>query len=123
MNATSEGKDMLVTIGMMNPLTLIDKIEKRKILRRLNIVNVFDFEYSPSENDQLELNFEEDDGYVFTFKKEKWVLEDWYGERPVFEHESQKEGVVELLPLKLKEVYNQYLSALKKNETDIVHCG
>ena len=58
-------------IGMMTPLNLIDKIERRKILRRLNTINVFDFEYLPSQNDQLELNFEEEDGYKFTFKKNK----------------------------------------------------
>jgi hypothetical protein len=74
---------MMVTIGMMNPLTLIDKIERRNILRMLNTVNVFDFEYNPSKNDQLDLNFEEEDGYKFTFKKGKWVLEEWYGYHPV----------------------------------------
>jgi hypothetical protein len=107
-------------IGMMTPLNLIDKIERRKILRRLNTINVFDFEYLPSENDQLELNFEEEDGYKFTFKKNKWVLEEWYGEHPVFEHEIQKEGIIESLPSKLKEVYNQYLSILEDGQPDIV---
>ena len=107
-------------IGMMTPLNLIDKIERRKILRRLNTINVFDFEYLPSQNDQLELNFEEEDGYKFTFKKNKWVLEEWYGEYPAFEHEIQKEVIIESLPSKLKEVYNQYLSVLEDGQPDIV---
>jgi hypothetical protein len=113
----------MVTIGMMTPINLIDKIERRKILRRLNTVNVFDFEYAPSENDQLELNFEEDDGYTFNFKKGKWVLEEWYGEHREFEHKDQKEGIIESLPSKLKEVYKRYLNIIEEGEMDIVQCG
>lgn len=112
-NSNNERVDASVMIGVMTPLNLIDKIERRKILRRLNTINVFDFEYLPSENDQLELNYEEEDGYKFIFKKNKWVLEEWYGEQPAFEHEIQKEDIIESLPSKLKEVYNQYLSVLE----------
>jgi hypothetical protein len=69
MNSANDSEETMVRIGMMMPLNLINKIERRKILRRLNTVNVFDFKYEPSENDQLELNIEEDDGYTFNFKK------------------------------------------------------
>jgi len=110
----------MVTIGMMIPPNLINKIERRKVLRRLNTVNVFDFEYSPSENDQLELNLEEDDGYTFNFKKGKWVFEEWYGEHQEFEYKNQKEGIIESLPSKLKKVYTQYLSVLEDGQPDIV---
>ena len=123
MNTTPEEIDMMVRIGMMMPLNLINKIERRKILRRLNTVNVFDFKYEPSENDQLELNLEEDDGYTFNFKKGKWTLEEWYGEHPEFEHKSQKEGVIDSLPSKLKEVYKRYLNILEEGEMEIVQCG
>ncbi|MDA9176898.1 hypothetical protein N9O11_01885 [Flavobacteriaceae bacterium] len=123
MNSTNESEDMMVTIGLMTQLNLIDKIERRKILRRLNTVNVFDFEYVPTENDQLELNFEEEDGYKFTFKKGKWVLEEWYGEHPVFEYKDQKEGVIDSLPSQLKEVYKRYLNIIKEGEMDIVRWG
>jgi hypothetical protein len=123
MNTTSEEKDMMVRIGMMMPLNLINKIERRKILGRLNTVNVFDFEYAPSENDQLELNLEEEDGYIFNFKKGKWVFEEWYGEHQEFGHKDQKEGVIDSLPSKLKEVYKRYLNVLNEGEMDIVDCG
>ena len=122
MNTTSEEKDMMVRIGIMMPLNLINKIERRKILRRLNTVNVFDFEYKPSENDQLELNLEEDDGYTFNFKKGKWMLEEWNGEHPEFEHKDQKEGVIESENSKLKLVYKHYLSVIDEEEMDIVQC-
>jgi len=124
MNSINDGEeDIMVRIGMMMPLNLINKIERRKILRRLNTVNVFDFEYTPSENDQLELNLEEDDGYTFNFKKGKWMLEEWNGEYSEFEHKSQKEGVIESENSKLKEVYKRYLIVLDEGEMDIVQCG
>lgn len=114
---------LVVIEGMMIPPNLIDKIERRKVLRRLNTINVFDFEYTPSENDQLELNHDEDDGYKFTFKGGKWVMEEFMGEHLLFEHESQREGLIESLPSKLKEVYARYLEVLDENERDIVDCG
>ena len=120
MNSVNNGEEIMVTIGMMIPPNLINKIERRKILRRLNTVNVFDFDYSPSENDQLELNLEEDDGYTFNFKKGKWVFEEWYGEHQEFEYKNQKEGIIESLPSKLKKVYKQYLSVLEDGQPDIV---
>ena len=123
MNSANDGEEVVVTIGLMKPINLIDKIERRKVLRRLNTINVFDFDYSPSENDQLELNYEEDYGYKFTFKKGKWVFEEWYGEHPIFEHQNTKEGVIESLPSKLKEVYKRYLNIIKEGEMDIVQCG
>ena len=120
MNSVNNGEEIMVTIGIMIPPNLINKIERHKILRRLNTVNVFDFEYSPSENDQLELNLEEDDGYTFNFKKGKWVFEEWYGEHQEFEYKNQKEGNIESLPSKLKKVYKQYLSVLEDGQIDIV---
>ena len=120
MNSVNNDVETMVTIGMMMPLNLINKIERRKILRRLNTVNVFDFKYAPSENDQLKLNLEEDDGYTFNFKKGKWVFEEWYGEHQEFEYKNQKEGIIESLPSQLREVYNQYLSVLEDGQPDIV---
>ena len=123
MNSVNEGEDAMITVGMMISPNLIDKIERRKILKRLNTINVFDFEYAPNENDQLELNYQEDDGFKFTFKNGKWVMEEFMGEHLVFEHESQREGIIESLPSKLKEVYRRYLEVLEENERDIVDCG
>jgi hypothetical protein len=120
MNSVNNVEETMVTIGMMMPINLINKIERRKILRRLNTVNVFDFKYAPSENDQLELNLEEDDGYTFNYKKGKWVFEEWYGEHQEFEYKNQKEGIIESLPSQLKEVYNQYLRVLEDGQPDIV---
>ena len=123
MNSTNDSEETMVTIGIMTPMNLINKIERRKILRRLNTVNVFDFEYTPSENDQLELNLEEDDGYTFNFKKGKWVFEEWYGEHQEFEYKNQKEGIIESENSELKKVYKRYLNIIEDGEMDIVQCG
>ena len=123
MNNINDGEEMMVTIGMMTPINLIDKIERRKILRRLNTINVFDFEYNPKDNDQLQLNFQEYDGYKFTFKNGKWKIEEWYGEHPIFEHQNTKEGVIDSLPSKLKEVYKRYLDIIEEGEMNIVQWG
>ena len=123
MNNINDGEEMMVTIGMMTSINLIDKIERRKILRRLNTINVFDFEYNPKDNDQLELNFQEYDGYKFTFKNGKWKIEEWYGEHPIFEHQNTKEGVIDSLPSKLKEVYKRYLDIIEEGEMNIVQWG
>ena len=39
MNGTNGSKETMVTIGIMTPMNLINKIERRKILRRLNTLN------------------------------------------------------------------------------------
>ena len=123
MNNTNEGEYAMINVGMMISPNLIHKIERRKILRRLNTINVFDFEYAPNENDQLELNCQEEDGYKFTFRKRKWILEEWLGEHPIFKHKDKMKGVIESKNSKLKEVYKRYLDVLEKNERDIVDCG
>ena len=68
-------------------------------------------------------NLEEEDGYKFTLKNGKWKIEEWYGEHPIFEHQNTKEGVIDSLPSKLKEVYKHYLNVLNEGEMDIVDCG
>ncbi len=69
------------------------QISTRSLKRRLNSINVFDFEYEPIEGDYLELflspdiecfDDEEEDvkfdpDYILEFKKGKWVLlEPWF---------------------------------------------
>ena len=98
MNNTNEGEDAMINVGMMIPPNLIHKIERRKILRRLNTINVFDFEYAPNENDQLELNYQEDDGFKFTFKGGKWVMEEFMGEHLVLNMEVKERDSLNNFP-------------------------
>ncbi len=116
---TNKGEESTVIIGMMFPISLLDKIERKKILRRLNTTNVFDFNYSPTENDQLELNYEEEDGLKFNFINGRWKFEEWYGEHPIFEFKHYKEGTIDSKTSKLKRVYEKYLKCLEEGEMDI----
>ena len=81
------------------------------------------YKYAPNENDQLELNYQEDDGFKFTFKGGKWVMEEFMGEHPIFEHKDKRKGVIESKNSRLKQVYKKYLEVLEENERDIVDCG
>ena len=59
----------------------------------------------------------------FTFQKGRWVLEEWYCEHPVFKHELKKEGEIDSVSSKLKEVYGRYLDVINEDEIDMVKCG
>ncbi len=87
--------EMSYVIGSMNPLNLTDKIEQSKMLRRLNTVNVFDFDYNPMENDKLNLVVEEQ-RHEFIFQNGKWKHEELLGEKPIIEHTSELKGYFEV---------------------------
>jgi hypothetical protein len=40
MNSANDGEEVVVTIGLMKPINLIDKIERKKVLRRLNTIKL-----------------------------------------------------------------------------------
>ena len=48
-------------------------------------------------------------------------FEEWYGEHPIFEHQNTKEGVIDSLPSKLKEVYKRYLRYYSRRRNG--HCS
>lgn len=69
------------------------------------------------------MNLSDDNEYKFTFKNDKWVIEECCGEHPIFEHQTLKEGIIDSPPSELREVYKRYLEVIDKNEEDIVMCG
>jgi hypothetical protein len=82
-------------MGLFSSLDSYDLVSLQSLKRRLNSINVFDFEYEPIEGDYLELylspeidcyvddedeenDVEFDPDYILEFKKGKWVLlEPW----------------------------------------------
>jgi hypothetical protein len=66
---------------------MLDVIQQQKILRRLNTINVFDFEYLPNENDKLFIHEDEDNYIEFEFKKGKWRKVEFLGLHYHFEFE------------------------------------
>lgn len=66
-------------IGQFSEPSIIEPIVRKKLLRRINSVNVFDFEYIPEERDLLKLFDGRDTYYLrFTNNKWKWVDEEDY---------------------------------------------
>ena len=66
MNSIGEGEIQSVLGMPVFEFHMLDVIQERKILRRLNTTNVFDFEYHPNENDKLFIH--EDVDYDIVFK-------------------------------------------------------
>ena len=101
---------------------MLDVIQQKKILRRLNTINVFDFEYLPNENDKLFIHEDEDNYIEFEFKKGKWRKVEFLGLHYHFEFEKDSNGIIESKDSKLKGVYKKYLSVLNEEEEDIAIC-
>ena len=121
-NPIGEG-EIQCTVGMPSiEVNMLDVIQERKILRRLNRTNVFDFEYHPNENDKLFIHEDEDYYIEFEFKKGKWRKVEFLGIHNHFEFEKESNGIIESKNSKLKEVYKKYLSILNEKEEDITIC-
>ena len=119
------GGGLEITVGIVsnpNMVNMLDIIQERNILRRLNTINVFDFEYHPNENDELFIHEDEDDFIEFVFKKGKWRKVDHFGPLNFFMFEKESKGIIESQNSKLKEVYKKYLSVLNMEEMDITFC-
>lgn len=76
-----QSKEVLRAVGLFNFPDPFETISIRSLKRRLNSINVFDFEYEPQEGDFLELFFapeiDEDEvlpEYELEFFKGKWKL-------------------------------------------------
>ena len=96
---TKEEYQLLGQFYLPNPY---DKISYRSLQRRLNSVNVFDFEYDPQEGDYLELYITPNqDGeeiefpdFRLEFKKGKWKLLEEF-ESNEYNHSAKHVGVIE----------------------------
>lgn len=76
-----QSKEVLLGVGQFNFPDPFETISIRSLKRRLNSINVFDFEYEPQEGDFLELYFapeiDEEEilpDYEIEFSKGKWKL-------------------------------------------------
>ena len=122
MNSIGEGEIQSVLGMPVFEFHMLDVIQERKILRRLNTTNVFDFEYHPNENDKLFIHEDEDYYIEFEFKKGKWKKVEFLGMHTHFEFEKESKGIIESKNSKLKEIYKKYLSILNEEEEDITIC-
>ena len=59
-NVVKEGMPSMVVGMPIFTINLIGVIQERKLLRRMNTRNVFDFDYNPKESDKLFIYFDKD---------------------------------------------------------------
>lgn len=121
-NSIGEGEINSIMGMPIFEVSMLDVIQQRKILRRLNTTNVFDFEYHPTENDKLFIHEDEDYYIEFEFKKGKWRKVEFLGIHTYYEFEKESKGIIESKNSKLTEVYKKYLSVLNDEEEDITIC-
>ena len=86
-NSIGEGEINSIMGMPIFEVHMLDVIQQQKILRRLNTINVFDFEYLPNENDKLFIHEDEDNYIEFEFKKGKWRKVEFLGLHYHFEFE------------------------------------
>ena len=117
--AIGEGQVTSV-LGLMSlEVNLFHEIMDRKIERRLNRFNVFDFDYTPSENDQLFLHENEDEFIELRFENGKWSVVESLGSFKHFEFEKTLFGIIDSKPSELTKVYQEYQSKREKDEPDL----
>ena len=120
--AVGEGQITSV-VGLMSlEINLFQEIMDRKIERRLNRYNVFDFDYSPRENDQLFLHENEDEFIELRFENGKWRVIESLGSFRHFEFEKTLFGIIDSKSSELTRVYQEYQSKRDKDELDITIC-
>ncbi len=91
MNLTDRVDSFEILGTMMDPFdrepTLADKLEVE-----LNSRNVFDFDYSPQENDSLTFYYNEDDSDSFEYVNGKWIQPSSLGQHTWDTFENRLEG-------------------------------
>jgi hypothetical protein len=103
-----QNKEEIQIMGLYNQPDPYTTISERSLQRRMNSVNVFDFEYSPEEGDYIELflnptiEYDEDGeayddefypDYTLEFRKARWHLLVTF-EKYIFEHKQVQSGEI-----------------------------
>ena len=120
--AVGEGQVTSVVGLMTHEINLFLEIRDRKIERRLNRYNVFDFDYSPIENDQLFLHENEDEFIELRFENGKWSVIESLGSFKHFEFQKTLIGKIDSKPSELTKVYQEYQSKREKDKPDLTIC-
>ena len=120
-NVVKEGMPSMVVGMPIFTINLIGVIQERKLLRRMNTRNVFDFDYNPKESDKLFIYFDKDlEDYIeLEFINGKWKKIGPLGMHSENKHDLKTLGIIESKTSKLMQTYKKYLSVLSENEEDI----
>lgn len=117
--ANWNGQSISVLGMMSSDIYLIDEIKKKNIQKRLNRSNVFDFDYTPKENDTLFLYENEEEWIEFNFNQGRWEAKEVLGAFKELEYQNLRSGNIKSKTSKLTQVYNEYLDGLSEGEIDI----
>ena len=99
----NKSKNNIVIGDCMLPYMVDEKIiinNKAMLLKRINEVDAFDIELSPKNKDRLQLTFTCTDShdqqitYGYSYKKGKWVEEDFDPLEWSWHHDEQKFGII-----------------------------
>lgn len=95
-NADLENIETISIKGTLIPNFTIPFLDIEKlILERLNNQNVFDFEYYPKEKDQLEINLNDEEFYLFTISNGIWTSNnEILGDIEIIKHSHKKSGFI-----------------------------
>lgn len=112
-----ENKTELHVLGEFSNPNLYDRYIIKKIKKRLNTYNVFDFEYTPNEGDYLELfckiysdeySDENDPDFRLEYIKGKWVVFEEH-EISRYRHKTKSKGKIEGPNTKLTLAYKNFM--------------
>jgi hypothetical protein len=127
-----QSKEEYQVMGEFRTPNPYQQISTRSLKRRLNSINVFDFEYKPIEGDYLELFLspeiecydgnedEEDDvefdpDYILEFKNGKWVLlEPWVSN--LYQHSLTHSGEILAPKTELTIAYEDFKEKASSNQ-------
>lgn len=118
-----QSKDEISVMGQFIGPNLYHQIIIKKLKRRINNKNIFDFEYEPQNGDYLELyvenNLEEEKepDYRFEFLRNKWkLLEDF--EMNQYYHESKVGGIFKGPETNLTKAYREFMENSSEETID-----
>ena len=116
LKSNREDNEELMVLGQFSqPNILFTPIVRRNILRRLNTIkSIFDFEYTPQENDLLKLCCEYDEYYLeYQLGKWRWLENFQYEGKRSGTFKSKKKGYIEGKQSNLMKVLNEYETLTK----------
>ena len=72
-----------------------DFLSDIEFAERLNEENLFDFDYSPAQDDILYLKLTSNRTHTFIFNSGKWKAKDPFGNRTTYKHNKRQSGIIE----------------------------
>ena len=90
-NCSEEYVDLnSIIVGTLNSSFRI----KSEFANRLNEENLFDFDYTPNQNDHLIIKISSAESYNFVYKSNKWIAKSPFGYKTSYKHQEEQQGYI-----------------------------